>query len=199
MGLSPDVLNKLLVTADTDFKPLKSSSSARQPDTSLRPPATEPTEQEEVLEFEFESDEASPPTLANGSTPPLPPTKPCRPTAKEVLIDPILVSDASETDDQASAGPSSLPHGHHRKFRLRLLSEPELAPLRPKIIRPMGVADMLKKQEDEERRLEQVEQAKLRRKSSSRWKDKRVHRAVVGGPEIKAEYVVVGTLTILQE
>lgn len=197
MGLSPDVLNKLLVTSETDTKALSSSSTAVPSDSTVRPPVHPSSEQEDVLEFEFESDEASPPTLANGSTPPLPPARPYRPIAKEVLIDPILDEDGSETEDLAAAGPSSLPHGHHRKFRLRLLSEPELAPLRPKVIRPMGVADMLKKQEDEERRLEQVEQARQRRKSSSGWRDKRVRRAVVGGPEIKAEYVVAGMFLCL--
>jgi hypothetical protein len=126
MGLSKDVLQRLMVSEE-DGSP---SPSDRGRGTSSD------GQDEEVLEFEFESDEASP-TLEGMS----PRTRAKR--VKEVMLDPI--QDADHLSASPEAGPSSLPAtAHHRKFRVRLLSngQPvtngnEASP------RPMSVMDMM--------------------------------------------------------
>jgi hypothetical protein len=134
MGLSRDVLHRLLVSEE---------DNSPSPDRSRSPPNTktdtEGTE-DDVLEFEFESDEASP-TLDGMS----PKTRAKR--VKEVMLDPILDSDADHHHLSASpeAGPSSMPmSNHHRKFRVRLLSNGHPAPNAiSESPRPMSVMDMM--------------------------------------------------------
>lgn len=155
MGLSPDVLHRLLVTED-DGSPSPESRDRTRPVT---PSAVVGEDDGEVLEFEFESDEASPPM--DGSSPRTRGTR-----VKEVMLDPIL----DDEDDRhrgssngllatsPEAGPSSLSqrssfhsHHHHRKFRIRLLSNGQPAPAdlaeSPK---PMSVMDMMSAQGEAE-------------------------------------------------
>ena len=97
MGLSPDVLHRLLTTDDDSSgtsTPLEiASNAAAGPSTAPAPQpisqrqiATEPSHvhaqqdgDDEVLEFEFESDEASPPTFGTSSTPGAGPSHGARP------------------------------------------------------------------------------------------------------------------------
>ena len=127
MGLSRDVLHRLLVSEEENSP---SPDRSRSPDRSAG-------EGDEVLEFEFESDEASP-TLEGMS----PQTRAKR--VKEVMLDPIY--DADHLSASPEAGPSSLPMtNHHRKFRVRLLSNGQPAPhaIPGESLRPMSVMDMM--------------------------------------------------------
>lgn len=125
MGLSRDVLHRLLVSEE---------ENSPSPDRSRSPDKERDTE-EDVLEFEFESDEASP-TLEGTS----PRTRAKR--VKEVMLDPIL--DADHLSASPEAGPSSMPMAsHHRKFRVRLLSNGQPADSTEPSPRPMGVMDMM--------------------------------------------------------
>lgn len=134
MGLSRDVLHRLLVSEE---------DNSPSPDRSRSPPNrktdTEGIE-DDVLEFEFESDEASP-TLDGMS----PKTRAKR--VKEVMLDPILDTDTDHHHLSVSpeAGPSSLPmSNHHRKFRVRLLSNGQPASTSiSESPRPMSVMDMM--------------------------------------------------------
>jgi hypothetical protein len=122
MGLSPDVLNKLLVTEEARVSPAHSLQGRAEVSSaflSTTPPAVEG----DILEFEFDSDEASPPSLH-----PTPMSAPRQP--KQTLVDPMLdTSGYSDhhppaTSRSMEAGPSSLHPSHNqRKFRVRLLSE----------------------------------------------------------------------------
>jgi len=127
MGLSRDVLHRLLVSEE---------ENSPSPDRS-RSPDRAGSAEEDVLEFEFESDEASP-TLEGMS----PRTRAKR--VKEVMLDPI--DDADHLSASPEAGPSCMPiSNHHRKFRVRLLSNgqpasngvPDASP------KPMSVMDMM--------------------------------------------------------
>jgi hypothetical protein len=129
MGLSRDVLHRLLVSEEEN-------SNSPSPDRSRSPDRPANTE-EDVLEFEFESDEASP-TLEGMS----PKTRAKR--VKEVMLDPI--DDAHHLSASPEAGPSSMPMtNHHRKFRVRLLSNGQPAPnaIPAGSPRPMSVMDMM--------------------------------------------------------
>jgi hypothetical protein len=173
MGLSRDVLHRLLVSEE---------ENSTSPDRS-RSPDRARSEEEDVLEFEFESDEASP-TLDGMS----PKTRAKR--VKEVMLDPI--HDADHLSASPEAGPSSIPmSNHHRKFRVRLLSNgqpaehsiPEASP------KPMSVMDMMATEgaggSDSWRSEKPIGSG--RRKSRL----KRARLDSHGG--VKAEYVLTGT------
>ncbi|GFZ52079.1 hypothetical protein JCM24511_09852 [Saitozyma sp. JCM 24511] len=172
MGLSPDVLHKLLDPDDTSPSPPRSGGSGASPRP--EPAALEPVHDEgDILEFEFESD-GSPETLRSGRTTHRP---------KEVLLDPIL------DDAEPGPGPSSRQHQlatspdgggspHHRKFRLRLLSDTAET---SEGIRRMSVEDVMQAQSHGDA---------PRRESTSR--PRRIHRAVVDPHGVKAEYVLTG-------
>jgi hypothetical protein len=124
MGLSRDVLHRLLVSEE---------ENSPSPDRSRSPDRAGNTE-EDVLEFEFESDES--PTLEGMS----PRTRAKR--VKEVMLDPIL--DADHLSASPEAGPSSMPMAnHHRKFRVRLLSNGQPAENSGPSPKPMSVMDMM--------------------------------------------------------
>lgn len=147
MGLSPDVLHRLLVTEDEGSPSPEGRDRIRAVS-----PSTAPLEDDgEVLEFEFESDEASPPM--DGMSPR---TRAARP--KEVMLDPILDEEYDGEDGHRTngllatspeAGPSSFPNGsahhHHRKFRIRLLSNGQPAPTSAlgESPKPMSVMDVM--------------------------------------------------------
>lgn len=157
MGLSPDILHRLLVTEDERSPSPESKDRTPAASTSSNT-GTSKVEDEEVLEFEFESDEASPPM--DGSSPR---TRAKR--AKEVMLDPILDDDedgrgngnrnrGSFLSTSPEAGPSSLPnHSHHRKFRIRLLSNGQPAPATTQSgtsPKPMSVMDVMAAQNQAE-------------------------------------------------
>jgi hypothetical protein len=181
MGLSRDVLHRLLVSEE---------DNSPSPDRSRSPPNkktdTEVTE-DDVLEFEFESDEASP-TLDGMS----PQTRAKR--VKEVMLDPILDTDSDHQHLSASpeAGPSSMPmSNHHRKFRVRLLSNGHPAPNAiSESPKPMSVMDMMATGEGSGMAStswrSEVSTGAGRRKS----KVKRARLDSHGG--VKAEYVLTG-------
>lgn len=191
MGLSPDILHRLLVTEDEGSP--SPESKDRIPATSTTNTGPRKEEDEEVLEFEFESDEASPPM--DGSSPSTRATR-----AKEVMLDPILDDDEHDRRDSSDgllstspgAGPSSLPnHSIHRKFRIRLLSNGQPAPaaattpngVSPK---PMSVMDVMAAQN-------QAESWRSGRALGAGRRPSRVKRARVdshGGA--KAQYVLTG-------
>jgi hypothetical protein len=124
MGLSRDVLHRLLVSEE---------ENSPSPDRSRSPDKGGDAE-EDVLEFEFESDES--PTLEGMS----PRTRAKR--VKEVMLDPIL--DADHLSASPEAGPSSMPmSNHHRKFRVRLLSNGQPAENSGPSPKPMSVMDMM--------------------------------------------------------
>lgn len=174
MGLSPDVLHKLLDPDDTSPSPPRSAGSAASPRPEPELEALQPVHEEgDVLEFEFESD-GSPETLRAGRTTHRP---------KEVLLDPIL--DESEPgpgpstrQHQLATSPDGGASPHHRKFRLRLLSDTAET---SEGIRRMSVEDVIHAHAPEDA---------PRRESTSR--PRRIHRAVVDPHGVKAEYVLTG-------
>lgn len=199
MGLSPDVLHRLLVTEeDGSSSPSPESKDRTRPVT---PSTTQQGDDGEVLEFEFESDEASPPLDGVSHR-----TRDAR--VKEVMLDPILdedddgynVGSNSVLATSPEAGPSSLsngsslhPHHPHRKFRIRLLSNGQPAPAdlseSPK---PMSVMDVMAAQgEAESWRSAQTLGAGRR---PSRLKRARVDSQ--GGA--KAEYVLTGKSVLVK-
>ena len=172
MGLSPDVLHKLLVT-DGQVVTEKShdeESSGNEKDND---------DDADILEFEFESPESSPPSVS-AQFPSL--AKEHEPL--EVVVDPIR-------NDDDLAGPSSLPNHHHKTFRLRLLSETQAE--KP-ILKPMGVMDMIKSRTEPKRRASEplVKHGSPENKKRGR----RVRRAVADHGGVKAEYVLVGEYII---
>jgi hypothetical protein len=175
MGLSRDVLHRLLVSED-DTSP---SPSDRDRGTG----ASVDGQDEEVLELEFESDEASPPL--DGMSPR---TRAKR--VKEVMLDPIR--DADHLSASSEAGPSSLPaSSHHRKFRVRLLSNGQ--PVSSGIDaspRPMSVMDMMASTAPSE---QDVGSWRSERSMGAGRRKSHVKRARIDSQSgAKAEYVLTG-------
>ncbi|AAW44448.1 conserved hypothetical protein [Cryptococcus deneoformans JEC21] len=163
MGLSPDILNKLLVADNHSVvSDRRNSNSSGTPEN-------------ELIEFEFESEEGSPSVFRSGRLP-------LHHEPQEVLVDPVL-------DDDRYLSTDNLHHPHPHKFRLRLLSEAS------QDAEPCSMADLPTAQN-----LSQVTSAYQngplngRRGSEGSHKNRRVvKRAVsVGHGGIKAEYVVTG-------
>ncbi|KAK6910996.1 hypothetical protein I203_105031 [Kwoniella mangroviensis CBS 8507] len=197
MGLSPEVLHKLLITAELD----PTSSTYPEPPTNriLKGGGGE----EEVLEFEYESPEGTPPTIQSGSDPSSSRSQPQTRAnvPQEVIIDPLpdghptsnntLLSLPSTRADVISPTPISQ---HHRKFRLRLLpdspqpstpsNEFSLSDL-PQ--RPLSVAEFLEAQE-------RLREEKTPSPSEAQRGRTVIRRAVMDGKNggVKAEYVLVG-------
>ncbi|WWC93231.1 hypothetical protein V866_000064 [Kwoniella sp. B9012] len=198
MGLSPEVLHKLLITAELD-----PTSSTTTSEPSTRRTAKGGGEEEEVLEFEYESPEGTPPTIQSGSDPssshPQSHTRVQIP--QEVIIDPLpdthptsqmnLLSPPPTKDRVISPTPINQ---HHRKFRLRLLSDTSqpstpsndfsLADL-PQ--RPLSVAEFLEAQE-------RLREERTPSPSEAQRGRTVIRRAVMDGNKggVKAEYVLVG-------
>lgn len=171
MGLSPDVLHKLLST-ETLGVPDKSGEGDESSGAERETP-----DEGDILEFEFESPDNSPPTLHSF------PSTTTR-EAQEVVVAPVR----HEDDAGPSFGVDSQGH-HHRTFRLRLLSETQAE--KPVELKPMGVMDMFNIQ-TQKRRSSVPHSAKMPSEKDKRGR-RHVRRAVVdeqGG--VKAEYVLVG-------
>ncbi|WWC90391.1 uncharacterized protein L201_005325 [Kwoniella dendrophila CBS 6074] len=213
MGLSPEVLNKLLVTEVHEDN--KSGTASIHPINGTNIKVGGKTvakdknkENDDVLEFEYESPENTPPTIQTGSEP----GSTNLSEAQEVTVDPLpnsprfnlsIPSSSSsssphlQANDHDILSPSPYPHNHnHRKFRLRLLSdstsstttketEIDLNDL-PK--RPMNVAQFLEAQE----KLREEKTPPPPAEDPNRGR-KVVRRAILdrsGG--VKAEYVLTG-------
>ena len=204
MGLSPQILQKLLVTESSDPP---ASTDGKEDDGG-------DTEEEgrngNVLEFHFESDEASPTfstAVAGPSTSP-----------QLVAIDPLLTGQSSNEYTESRKSASSrqdlnLRPTHNRTFRLRLLfdsnttqteDEEDNAPA----ICPMGVMDMVRSQSQKGRnsmREQKVVDGGEEKDIGDGICDQRRGRKVVrkaiadshGG--VKAEYVLVGKSSHQQE
>lgn len=177
MGLSPDVLHKLL-SADSLGVPDRSGGGDESSGGERETPS-----EGDVLEFEFESPDNSPPTLDRRSSTATTPRE-----AQEVVIAPVT----HENDLQATGNDG---HVHHRTFRLRLLSE--TLPEKPAELKPMSVMDMFKTQSAQKKRSSKssARQGAESSQAKERRGRKHVRRAVVdehGG--VKAEYVLVGEL-----
>ena len=207
MGLSPDVLNKLLVTEE-EAPVAGPSKSGKGKEKEVAKPANDEDQagdDGDVLEFEFESDES--PLLSSNPRVPAP--------TKEVLLDPILDDDVEEeglsylrperrdSEVGASSFRSGSPgsHPHHRKFRLRLLSEANNRPPSRRAsvessatsqaetngVRPMGVTDLLRRHSSDINMEDAVHE------QESRPARRVVRRAVADGHGgVKAEYVLSG-------
>ncbi|OWZ36789.1 hypothetical protein C356_04686 [Cryptococcus neoformans c45] len=163
MGLSPDILNKLLVADNHSLlldRPHGNSSE---------------TPEDELIEFEFESEEGVPSTFQLGYLP-------LRHEPQEVLVDPVLEDDGHLSTD-------NLHHPHPRKFRLRLLSETFQA-VEPCNVTSLTTANSLSQATS----AYQDDRISERRGSEGSHRSRRVvKRAVsVGHGGIKAEYVVTG-------
>lgn len=193
MGLSPDILHRLLLTEDDGSPSPESKGRVPLATASTTTAGHGKVENnDEVLEFEFESDEASPPM--EGTSPRTRASK-----IKEVMLDPIL----DEYDDDQhnrngflstspEAGPSSLPtgsglHPHHRKFRIRLLSNGQpVQSTNGGSPKPMSVMDVMAAQN-------QAESWRSEQTLGSGRRPSRLKRARVnshGGA--KAQYVLTG-------
>jgi hypothetical protein len=171
MGLSPDVLNKLLVT---DTQPAPGSGHVEEESSGNE---RDHDDEGDILEFEFESPESSPPSMKRRSS--VPAKEPL-----EVIVDPVRTEDSF-------AGPSSLPN-HHKTFRLRLLSESQAEkPAMTPVMKPMGVMDMIKSRTEPKRRASES-QAQSRSPEKERRGRRVVRRAVADQGGVKAEYVLVG-------
>ncbi|WVQ95244.1 hypothetical protein IAU59_002339 [Kwoniella sp. CBS 9459] len=212
MGLSPDVLHRLLVTEDGTAH-LPSTSVGTQPhaSNSVGIGDRKETDAEEVLEFEFESSpENSPPDIqasSFGGTSPNavagPSTRPHSHEPLEVILDPIPESpprvrprpsrrhDSAESDEIVSPHP----HHHHRKFRLRLLSETTQAGEGSTTLempkRPLNVMEFLEAREAAKSPPPKVETPDEKAPEPS---GRRVVRKAVldGHGGVKAEYVLTG-------
>jgi hypothetical protein len=223
MGLSPDVLHKLLVTEEEGVKGVETAGSGlseisegtqRRHSTSVIPggldrresiesQTTDGDSDDSVIEFEFESDEGSPST-PKATNPKSPTTKAWEP------LEVVLAPASPKEDDNAEAGPSNHAH-HHKTFRVRLLSdsEPSVGPTPPSPkmpLRPMGVMDMMTYQADKERRAseraERNERMKMRRNTDTEHSEKRgrrvTRRAVMDKKgAVKAEYILVGESSLI--
>ena len=215
MGLSPDILHRLLVTEE-EYEQPTSPEIATSPLTPYSP-AVETmgqTSPDDVLEFEFESDEASPPTLWNS-------TVPSTATALEAIrtsqVQEVSVDVVPRSPQAGSSSPNHSPKmQHRRKFRLRLLSDsqhPHTPPGGllsgsyddpPKFAstvlnggpRPMGVTDILRSEARQRRGSEGsrlVDGEEMRRTASEgRPRKKRVARMGPGHKGVRAEYVLKG-------
>ncbi|WVR09317.1 hypothetical protein IAU60_006382 [Kwoniella sp. DSM 27419] len=173
MGLSPDVLHKLLVTEDGASKP-----SPRAP---IRRDSTDVESDEDVLEFEYDSPASSPKTAQVGTMPRGHVTEP-----QEAVIDLIPDPHASDDDDHLVA-----PHPHHhRKFRLRLLSEASQDALmgQQKPLRPMNVAQFLEARE----KVIEASHTPLDTIAESRGRRVKRRAVVDGHGGAKAEYILTG-------
>jgi hypothetical protein len=205
MGLSPQVLQKLLVTEEDEGSSLPGqphrtrSTSPHSPGPSLTPDSDK-HEDDEEFEFEFESPENSPDMLGNHLA---------RQSMREVIVDPI--DEIEESHGVHSAyEPSSLgtsPHSHHRKFRLRLLSETTQAQAdgtgkdgsSEKRIRPVGVGEMIQAQRASQAQT-QIPAASTKAADGGRLgpgrrrpsHGRRVVRASSGNQGVKAAYVLAG-------
>ncbi|XAO25906.1 hypothetical protein I312_104739 [Cryptococcus bacillisporus CA1280] len=162
MGLSPDILNKLLVVDDHSLILDGRDSNSRE------------TSEDELIEFEFESQEGSPSVFRYGHIP-------LHHQPQEVLVDPVL-------EDSGYPGTDNL-HPHPHKFRLRLLSETSQA------TGPCSVKDLITAQSPSQC-ASSYQDGRLseRRGSEGSHRSRRVvKRAVgIGHGGIKAEYVVTG-------
>lgn len=162
MGLSPDILNKLLVVDDHSLILDGGDSNSRE------------TPEDELIEFEFESEEGSPSVFRYGHIP-------LHHQPQEVLVDPVR-------DDGGYPGTDNL-HPHPHKFRLRLLSETS------QVTGPCSVRDLITAQSPSQCASSyQDERLSSRRGSEGSHRSRRiVKRAVgIGHGGIKAEYVVTG-------
>lgn len=169
MGLSPDVLHKLLVTEGHTAVPDKSGDEESSGNEK------ENGDEGDILEFEFESPESSPPSMARRASVPV--NEPL-----EVVLDPV------RNEDTVAGASSDTNQPHHKTFRLRLLSESQ--PEKP-VLKPMGVMDMVKSRTEPKRRASESHAM-----HGSLEKQKRgrrvVRRAVADHGGVKAEYVLVG-------
>ncbi|WVQ74158.1 hypothetical protein IAR50_003750 [Cryptococcus sp. DSM 104548] len=185
MGLSPGVLHKLLITEDTDGKSLLAASNISTANGELG------DGDEDVIEFEFESEEGSPAILrATDLLPPPPHEEPI-----EVVVHPIE-EPGDQHDYQGSTRP--LFPLHHRKFRLRLLSEtspPTDDNGGP--ARPLSVTDIISAQEQAVGSSQEDVNRKGRSSadvSVEKGRKRRVMRKAIndGHGGVKAEYVLTG-------
>jgi hypothetical protein len=171
MGLSPGVLHKLLATrgmAEQGVVEDESSENDRDDDG-------------DILEFEFESPDNSPPSLGRRASAPESTGQFVR-EAQEVVLDPV--------PDEGTVLSSSVPHQHHKKFRLRLLSETQAA--KP-AIKPMGVMDMVKMRTEPRRKAGSSSRETSPERQGIKRRGRRVvRRAVADNGAVKAEYVLVG-------
>lgn len=178
MGLSPDVLHKLLST-ETLGVPDKPGEEGDESSGAER----ETPDEGDILEFEFESPENSPPTINNSTF------ATSSKEAQEVVVAPVRHDNvAGSSTGVGTAGHHH--HHHHRTFRLRLLSETQAE--KPVELKPMSVMDMFKTQ-SQKRRASVPHSTRMPAEKGERGR-KHVRRAVVdehGG--VKAEYVLVGT------
>ncbi|WVF67671.1 hypothetical protein IAT40_002430 [Kwoniella sp. CBS 6097] len=203
MGLSPDVLHRLLVTEDgTAHLPTASIDNQDQVESTNSLGDSKTADEGEVLEFEFESSpENSPPDLrpdsaGTASTNALAgPSRPHSHEPLEVVLDPIPNSpprpatrqDSAESDEIISPHPQ-----HHRKFRLRLLSETSQANVTAtEPIRPMNVMQFLEAREAAKSPPPKVETPD---EKVQEHRGRRVVRKAVmdGHGGVKAEYVLTG-------
>ncbi|WVQ79771.1 hypothetical protein IAT38_001871 [Cryptococcus sp. DSM 104549] len=195
MGLSPDVLHKLLLTEETDPSALPAPALTNGESGALERRASlgDAGDNDEVLEFEFESDEGSPASLRSGNTPPAPP-HPHSP--KEVIVHPVQDGDSDPTPSTLSLDTAASLHPH-RKFRLRLLSETSQVSEastegddRPK--RPLSVADMIAAQEQGGG--SETSSQSGTGECAGPHRGRKVVRTVVadGHGGVKAEYVLTG-------
>nr|XP_019045049.1 hypothetical protein I302_06965 [Kwoniella bestiolae CBS 10118]OCF23979.1 hypothetical protein I302_06965 [Kwoniella bestiolae CBS 10118] len=191
MGLSPEVLHKLLITAEVD------ASNLQHPISSI------PKEDDdEVLEFEYESPETTPPTIQSGCNPSssTSQTHP-HPQPQEVVLDPLPESHNLTIPPFASSSKILSPtpvhqtqNPHHRKFRLRLLSDSSQSSTSPNVFsladlpqRPLSVAEFLEAQE-------RLREEKTPSPSEAQRGRTVIRRAVMDGSKggVKAEYVLTG-------
>ncbi|OCF40996.1 hypothetical protein I317_05195 [Kwoniella heveanensis CBS 569] len=221
MGLSPNVLHRLLVTEDgTAHLPTAPIDNDGYNDNNQTESVNVPGgikgkaagEEEEVLEFEFESSpENSPPNMQSGSVGGTGANAVAGPSRQrphsheplEVVLDPIpnspprigsLYKDSAESDDIISPHPHL---HHHRKFRLRLLSETSQANANARTagtvepIRPMNVMQFLEAREAARSPPPKVETPD---EKTQEHRGRRVVRKAVmdGHGGVKAEYVLTG-------
>ncbi|RXK42310.1 hypothetical protein M231_00300 [Tremella mesenterica] len=169
MGLSPDILSKLMVTTES------SSSSLTQVDSTPHNVRSSEEDEEthgELLEFEFESDDS--PLLPSTST-------------SQVRKDVLLNSYDTAHEQETESGGGSVEIPRHR-FRLRLLSA-SAAENEERPIRPMGVTDMIRRHSEGGSTLGESSDGE----KEGEIRGRRLKRTVVDAQKgVKAEYVLVG-------
>ncbi|WWD19358.1 hypothetical protein CI109_103817 [Kwoniella shandongensis] len=176
MGLSQDVLHKLLVTEEV------------QGDGAIPAPEQE-LDNEDVLEFEFESEEGSPATLRNGDA-----SKVHHHEPKEVILDPVY-----EHEEENVTLPGDSDHPHNKKFRLRLLSETSQARAltgntqhQEGPLRPISVADLITAREKHDQSTS-PEHSEVRDQEQQKRGRRVIRKAILDGHGgAKAEYVLTG-------